>query len=124
MKCHKLWHIIWVFTVWVFTVCQSTCLSFYGLQRMNIKEIFRERTYNKVRMVYYTYSVITCNITISKSIAFFQFIANSADLDETPQYVAFHLGLHCLSKFTFEGFWSTKIKYQRNILRKISGFIK
>ena len=26
-------------------------------------------------------------------------VANSADADEMPPYVAFHLGLHCLSKY-------------------------
>ena len=28
-------------------------------------------------------------------------LANSADPDEMPHYVAFHLGLHCLSKYWF-----------------------
>ena len=32
----------------------------------------------------------------------------SADSDEMPHYVTFHLGLHCLSKYPFRGFWSTK----------------
>ena len=31
-------------------------------------------------------------------------IANSADPDEMPHYAAFHLGLHCLPKYTFRGF--------------------
>ena len=31
-------------------------------------------------------------------------IANSADPDEMPHDVAFHLGLHCLSKYPFRGF--------------------
>ena len=29
--------------------------------------------------------------------------ANSADPDEMPPYVAFHLGLHCLPKYLFTG---------------------
>ena len=28
-------------------------------------------------------------------------LANSADPDEMPPYVAFHLGLHCLPKYLF-----------------------
>ena len=35
-------------------------------------------------------------------------LANSADPDEMPHYAAFHLGLHCLSKYPFLGFWSSK----------------
>ena len=35
-------------------------------------------------------------------------LVNSANPDEMPHYVAFHLGLHCLSKYPFRGFWSTK----------------
>ena len=35
-------------------------------------------------------------------------IANSADLDEMPHYAAFHLGLHCLPKYLFRDFWSSK----------------
>ena len=35
-------------------------------------------------------------------------LANSADLDEMLHYVAFHLGLHCLPKYPFRGFWSSK----------------
>ena len=35
-------------------------------------------------------------------------LANSADPDEMPNYAAFHLGLHCLPKYLFRGFRSTK----------------
>ena len=35
-------------------------------------------------------------------------LANSADPDEMPHYAAFHLGLHCLLKYPFRGFRSTK----------------
>ena len=31
-------------------------------------------------------------------------LANSADPDEMPQYVAFHLGLHCLPMYLFVSF--------------------
>ena len=34
--------------------------------------------------------------------------ATSADPDEMPHNVAFHLGLHCLPKFSFRGFQYTK----------------
>ena len=35
-------------------------------------------------------------------------LANSADPDEMPHNVAFLLGLHCLPKYLFKGFRSTK----------------
>ena len=35
-------------------------------------------------------------------------LANSANPDEVPHYAAFHLGIHCLAKYTFRGFQSTK----------------
>ena len=31
-----------------------------------------------------------------------------AEIDETQRSVAFHLGFHCLKKYTFKGFQSTK----------------
>ena len=30
------------------------------------------------------------------------------DPDEMPHYVAFYLGLHCLPKYLFRGFWSLR----------------
>ena len=35
-------------------------------------------------------------------------LANSVEPDEMTHYVAFHLGFHCLPKYTFWGFWSLK----------------
>ena len=35
-------------------------------------------------------------------------LANSADPDKMQHYAAFHLGLHCLSKYLFRGFQHTK----------------
>ena len=34
-------------------------------------------------------------------------LTDSADPDEMPHYAAFHLGLHCLSKYSFMGFYIT-----------------
>ena len=34
--------------------------------------------------------------------------ANSADPDEMPPYVAFHLGVHCLPIFLFTGIQNAK----------------
>ena len=34
--------------------------------------------------------------------------ANRADRDEMPYSVAFHLGLHCMQKYLFRGYMSTK----------------
>ena len=52
-----------------------------------------------------------CNFKI-KVVFFFQKIifvlANSADPDEMQHYAAFHLCLHCLPKYLFTGFWSSK----------------
>ena len=39
------------------------------------------------------------NIYLSLKIDFA--VANSADADEMPHYVTFHLGLHCLLKYMF-----------------------
>ena len=33
---------------------------------------------------------------------------NSVDPDEMQHYAAFHLGLHCLQKYSFRGFLNTK----------------
>ena len=41
------------------------------------------------------------NVFLSMKMAFV--LANSVDPDEMLQYAAFHLGLHCFSKYTF---WS------------------
>ena len=38
-------------------------------------------------------------------------LANSVDLDEMPHYAAFHLGLHCLSKYAFRSHYNTKGKW-------------
>ena len=35
-------------------------------------------------------------------------LPNSTDPDEMQHYAAFHLGLHCLSKYPFRGFQDTK----------------
>ena len=45
-------------------------------------------------------------VVISQKIDFV--LANSADPDEMQHYAAFHLGLHCLPKYLFTGFWSSK----------------
>ena len=46
------------------------------------------------------------NVFLSLKIDFV--LANSADPDEMPHNTAFHLGLHCLPKYPFCGFWSSK----------------
>ena len=37
-------------------------------------------------------------------------LANSTDPDEMPHYAAFHLGHHCLPKYPFWGYWSSRVK--------------
>ena len=54
-------------------------------------------------------------VIISKSIIFLSpkigcVLANSADPDEMPHYAAFHLGLPCLPKYLFWGYWSSRAK--------------
>ena len=38
------------------------------------------------------------------------YLTNSVDPDEMQHYAAFDLGLHCLQKYLFKGFWNTKGK--------------
>ena len=74
--------------------------SFLYPFRTNV--IFQKAIYNKVRMVH-------CNIEGSQFIILEKYcifspkvdiaLANSADPDELPQYVVFHLAFHCLPKF-------------------------
>ena len=52
-------------------------------------------------------------IRVKKDIVFLSLkivsvLTNSADPDEMLRYAAFHLGLHCLSKYLFRGFRSKK----------------
>ena len=49
---------------------------------------------------------ILCIVFLSLNMDFF--FSNSADPDEMLHYTPFHLGLRCLSKYPFRGFWSTK----------------
>ena len=35
-------------------------------------------------------------------------LANSANPNEMPHYAAYHLSIHCLAKYIFRGFQSTK----------------
>ena len=46
-------------------------------------------------------------------------LPNSADPDEMQHYAAFHLGLHCLSKYQFRGFQHTKgLQFKKEFLSK------
>ena len=46
------------------------------------------------------FSILPCIL----SLKFFSTLAKIADPDEMQHYAAFHLGLHCLSKYSFWGF--------------------
>ena len=35
-------------------------------------------------------------------------LANNVDPYEMPHCVPFHMGLHCLPKYSFRGFWFTQ----------------
>ena len=68
--------------------------------------------YNKVGIVYCTYLGIS-DSNFKKNIAFFCLkisftFTNSVVPDEMQHYAAFHLGLHCLQKWSFRGFPNTK----------------
>ena len=62
-----------------------------------------------------------CPVIIKKIYSFvkrsFFFFTNSVEPDEMQQNAAFHLGLHCLQKYWYRGFLSTKPIYvhQREI---------
>ena len=51
--------------------------------------------------------IIKNNCILLSEDLFFTFI-NSVDPDEMPHYAAFHLGLHCLKKYSFRGFPNIK----------------
>ena len=36
------------------------------------------------------------------------YLTNSVGTDEMQHYAAFHLGLHCLQKYSFRVFWNIK----------------
>ena len=48
--------------------------------------------------------VIISTKIVFLSLKIYFVLANSVDPDEMLQYAAFHLGLHCLSKYAFRGF--------------------
>ena len=49
------------------------------------------------------------NIDLFLSKDFFTF-TNSVDPDQMQHYAAFHLGLHCLQKYSFRGFRMQRVK--------------
>ena len=53
------------------------------------------------------YSIVLKFFSILLSEDLFSF-TNSVDQDEMQLYAAFHLGLHCLQKYSFRGFPNTK----------------
>ena len=59
-------------------------------------------------MVYFKGSKVELNYEVFLSLKDVLFLANSADPDEMQHYTVFHLGLDCLPKYPFRGFWYTK----------------
>ena len=49
-------------------------------------------------------------IDLFLSLKIVSIITNSVDPDEMQHYAAFHLGLHCLTKYPFRGFQYTFTK--------------
>ena len=47
-------------------------------------------------------------------------LANSVDPDEMPHYVAFHLSLHYLPKYTFRSHWYMKGYKFQPIVREVN----
>ena len=70
--------------------------------------IYHTATYNKVGMVYLYIEGSQVIVKKNLFLKMYFVLANSADPDEMPHDVAFHLGLHCLPSNLFRGFWSTK----------------
>ena len=93
-----MWHFIWVFTVF-----QSTCLGVSGPQRVNDGLLLCCR-FGPGMVIYWFGFIDELDVNQEKGIilrdCFPQNIAlkinfvlaNSADHDEMPHYVAFHLG--------------------------------
>ena len=44
---------------------------------------------------------------------------NSVDFDEKMHYAAFHLGLHCLPKYSFRGFLNTVLIFHTSIFQPV-----
>ena len=56
-------------------------------------------------MMYFKGSqVVIPNYYVFPSVGIFLTFTNSVDPDKMPHFAAFHLGLHCLSKYLFSGF--------------------
>ena len=52
--------------------------------------------------------VITSKNAVFLSLMFDFVLVNSANPDEMPHHVVFHLDLHCLPRYKFRVFWSSK----------------
>ena len=62
---------------------------------------------------YIKLGIVHCQVIIFKNIVFFCLkifftFTNSDDTDEMQHNAAFHLGLHCLPKYSFRGFPNIK----------------
>ena len=73
---------------------------------LQTNDIFHKTSYNTIKSGWPFVSIKGSEDIVSQKIVFP--LANSADPDKMPHYVAFHLGLHCLPKYPCRGFWSTK----------------
>ena len=58
-----------------------------------VHHIFKKPCYRLAFPSYYVYLSLRVVFTLT----------NSVDHDEMPYYVAFHLGLRCLSKYPYQG---------------------
>ena len=81
--------------------------------------------HNIVRMIHCKYWGVTDynflnNVFISQETYFV--LANSADPDEMPHHVVFHLGIHCLLKYLFMGY--AVYKGLRNEMLAIDNFCR
>ena len=68
--------------------------------------------YNKLGIVHCRYIGVS-GYNSKKNIVFFCLkifftFTNSVDPEEMQHYAAFHLGLHCLQKYSFRGYLNTK----------------
>ena len=87
------------------------CLTMIKLKPLYPNGFFLLVRYNKLGIVHCSYlGVLGYNY---KNVIFFCLkifftFTNSVDPDEMQHYAAFHLGLHCLQKYSFRGFPDTK----------------
>ena len=100
---HNFFLLVFAFNESVRWKLQYVLKRYKTIKPFKISRIFHLATYNKVRMVHYIYWRVT-GYNFPQNFIFllpniYFVLPNSGDLDKMPHYAAFHLGLHCLTKY-------------------------